>query len=237
MDDYHTECSASGTTNIDCQELKARFADWQKLNLTEMQAFAEQAMGFLGSSNGILAVINDTRTIAGAQGATLSIFGGQYHLGRILVNERYCSTFTDSDMQFIVAHECAHIRQNHLITSIAWALIEQWLKGERNENYSLVEGIKAAYAIFSQERLPPNALSLRDQEYEADEIAVRLTGDLNGAVECLRNLVGNNLDQLSHKWELFGNVVPAMTMRERIAHLQSRFPFGITMPSPFNIKS
>jgi Zn-dependent protease with chaperone function len=118
-----------------------------------------------------------------------------------------------------------------LITTIGWALIEQWLKGEKNENYTLIEGIKLAFGLFSQHRLPPNAVALRDQEYEADEMAVRVTGDLNGAVECLRNLVGNDLDKQSHIWELFGTVVPVMTMRERIATLQGRFPFGVVLPS------
>jgi len=192
-------------------------------------------MSALGSSGGLLVVVSDKRTVAGAQGIIIN-FNGPHHIGRILVNEEYCSNFTDSDMRFILAHECSHIYLNHIISTLFWQLFEQWLKGENNEYYLAVEGLKAAFKIFSGEKLPPNAVTLRNQEYDADESAVNLTGDLNSAVECLKRLVGYDLNRQSHGWELFGNVVPAMTMEERIAELQRRFTGRSLRYSPFQIR-
>ena len=76
---------------------------------------------------------------------------------------------------------------------------------------------------MSKSNLPPNAVTLRDQEYEADELATKEIGDLNVAISCLKRLVGNDLKQPSHTWELFDNEVPAMTMEQRIEELKRRF--------------
>jgi hypothetical protein len=86
---------------------------------------------------------------------------------------------------------------------------------------------KAILALLSPDRLPPNAISLRDNQYEADEIAVRfVTGDLNAAISCLRKLSGGKPNAPSHNWELWGIQLPAMTLQERIAELRSRTTAG-----------
>ena len=73
--------------------------------------------------------------------------------------------------------------------------------------------------------MPPNAETLRNQEYEADRVAVSITGDLTSATTCLSKLVGNNMNAPSHIWELFDKAVPAMTMGERIEVLRMNGQF------------
>lgn len=143
--------------------------------------------------------------------------------GIIQVNNAYLSKrkFTDSEIYFILAHECSHIYNNHVISTLFWNLLEKYLKGEKNENYFIIELVKAALALQSKNRLPPNAETLRDQEYEADKIAVlTITHDLDSAISCLTKLVDGNLDLSSHIWELFDKARPAITMRERIEVLR-----------------
>jgi hypothetical protein len=189
-----------------------------------MQAYADKIMRQLGSTGGLLLVVDDKRTIAGTIGCQVNFGESSYHVGVILVNVDYCNAnLTDRDMRFVLAHECSHIFKSHYISMLFWNLLEKYLKGERNENYELIEWIKLGYRLLSRDRLPPNAVSLRDQEYEADESAVNLTQDLNGAIDCLKKLVGYDLSKQSHGWELFDSIVPAMTMGERIAELERRF--------------
>ncbi len=109
---------------------------------------------------------------------------------------------------------------NHAISKLFWSLLEQYLKGENNENEVIVELVKFLFTLTDR-GLPPNAETLREQEYEADKLAVlELTHDLGNAIACLTKLCNGDLDSPSHNWELFGNEVPAMTMRQRIATLQ-----------------
>jgi Luciferase-like monooxygenase len=78
-----------------------------------------------------------------------------------------------------------------------------------------------ALALGSRDYLPPNASSLRNNEYEADAIGVSITRDLRSAISCLRRLSGNNLDAPLHQWELFDSPIPAMALGEKIHQLKS----------------
>ena len=94
-------------------------------------------------------------------------------------------------------------------------------KGPKQENKVIVEIIKGALALISPDRLSPPAISLRDNEYEADNIAVRMTGDIQSAISSLTKLSGDgNLNNSSHTWELFDIEIPAMTLKQRIAQLR-----------------
>ncbi|PWU79263.1 MAG: hypothetical protein DLM72_18290 [Candidatus Nitrosopolaris wilkensis] len=89
--------------------------------------------------------------------------------------------------------------------------------------------IKIFLALNSKDRLPPNAIILRNNEYKADEIAVaKVTHDLRSAISCLTKLSGNKLKKASHTWELFDRNFPAMTVQQRIQELRTRAnAFGI----------
>jgi Zn-dependent protease with chaperone function len=191
-----------------------------------MQYFVNQALTQLGCRNLSVLVVSTPYPVARAAGVNL----GQLHsllpiTGTISIDRSYLHNygFIDNEVKFILAHEVAHIFKNHLVGTVFWYLIEQLAKGARNENYYSVEFAKIIFMLTSPDSLPPNALLLRDQEYEADEIAVRyITGNLNGAIACLTKLSGGNLNGPSHTWELVGFNVPAMTLQERIDQLHRR---------------
>ena len=197
--------------------------------ISPFQSLVDEILIKLGAKASLVFVQSTTQTVASALGLKLDISVPLVDLrppavvGLVYVNDKYLNNgFTDSEIQFILAHECAHIFNNHLISRLFWNVLEKVAKGEKNENYDMVELIKALLALTSTQHLPPNAITLRNQEYEADEIAVRLTGDLESAMSCLKKLVGNNMDNPSHAWELFDTAVPAMNMGQRIDELRRR---------------
>ena len=201
------------------------------MNLTQMHDFAQQTIYNMGAQT-VLVSLRPTRdTIAATVGIKIENIPAILGLnspgvgGIIFVNEKILKKFTDSEIQFIIAHECVHIFHNHAIASMFWNLLEDAIKGDNNENYDFVEFIKLFLALSSQSKLPPNAETLRNQEYEADREAVNITGNLMSALSCLTKLAGNNMNAPSHTWELFNNTVPAMTMGERISTLRSGVQF------------
>lgn len=199
------------------------------MNLQQMQNEASQMLYRVGAQHAFIIVQPTRKTIAGTIGITFyeSILGFSPPAcgGLIQVNDKILSKFPDNEIRFILAHECAHIFNNHTIATGFWHLLEKAVKGDNNENYQAVEFIKLILALGSKSNLPPNAETLRTQEYEADRIAVNITGDLNSAISCLTKLAGNDMNAPSHTWELFGSAVPAMTMGERINSLRSGLAF------------
>lgn len=200
------------------------------MNIQQMKNEASQILYRMGAQNVFVYLISSKKTVASTIGLTLhqSFLGFNPPIvgGIIYVNDKILSkNFTDNEIRFILAHECAHIFNNHVIASTFWNFLEKSVKGEYNENYEAVEFIKLILTLGSKNKLPPNAVTLRNQEYEADRIAVNITGDLNSAISCLIKLVGNNMSLPSHTWELFGTVVPVMTMGERINVLRSGIVF------------
>lgn len=193
-----------------------------------MQSVVNQIFAALGAQRQIVVVQPTKSTIAGATGLRADVnlpffdLQGTVVAGIIHVNDSYLKNFTDEEVRFILAHECAHIFNNHAITTVLWKIIEQATKGEKNENYLAVEIIKILLALNSPDSLPPNAKTLKEQEYEADAIAVQVTGDLQSAISCLSKLAGNDMSRPSHTWELFGMHLPAMTLRARIEELRRR---------------
>jgi len=196
------------------------------MNIQEMQNLANQFLYKLGATTVIIYVKPTRKTIAAAVGIKINEailgFTPPATGGFIYVNDKLLNKgFTDSEISFILAHECTHIFHNHVITTAFWNVLEQAVKGESNEHYVLVEFLKLTLAMSSKSKLPPNAETLRNQEYEADRIGVNITGDLASAISCLSKLAGNDMNTPSHTWELFGKAVPAMRMGERIATLRA----------------
>ncbi len=194
-----------------------------------MQNQANLILYQLGAKTVFVYVLPTKKIVAAAVGArvqntTFLGFESPISGGLIYANEQFLNkSFTDSEIQFILAHECVHIYYNHAITSYVWNLIEQMLKGENNEHYEAIELIKFIFALTSKSRLPPNAETLRNQEYEADRIAVNITESLGSAISCLTKLADGKMQSPSHTWELFDKAVPAMTMGERINTLRTAF--------------
>ena len=194
-----------------------------------MQYFVNQVLIGLGCRNSFVTVVSTPYPVARAAGFNFGQVNSLLPItGTVSIHHPSLHNygFTDNEIKFILAHEVAHIFNNHLVGTLFWYLIEQLAKGARNENYYHVELVKIVFRITSPDSLPPNVLLLRDQEYEADAFAVRyITRDLPAATSCLRKLSGGNLNRSSHEWELIGFNLPAMTFRERIDELHRRIAY------------
>jgi len=181
------------------------------MKIKEMEMIVSTIFSSWGIKTNLVFVRTSKRTIAGAIGLQLrdnttlsgldivTLLGFQYPVvgGSIEIDEKYIEKkkFTEFEIRFILAHECAHIYMNHIVATTFWYLLEQILKGENNENYLLIELIKLILALTSKSKLPPNAEKLKEQEFEADKIAVlSFTHDLDSAISCLTRLVDGKLE-------------------------------------------
>ena len=146
--------------------------------------------------------------------------------GIVLINFDYLyqQQFTEKEIQFILAHEIAHIYKNHSLNTLMWNIIERILKNLNYNSPIIVETFKGFLALLSPNNLPPNAEDLKNNEYEADLIALNyITGDLRSAISCLQKLSNGDLNSPSHTWELFNLDLPAMTLKQRIEVLKERY--------------
>jgi Zn-dependent protease with chaperone function len=66
-------------------------------------------------------------------------------------------------------------------------------------------------------------VTLRDNEYMADESALRITNDIKSARSSLMKICNGNLDSASHFFDLAGKHLPAMTLRARLEEMQRRY--------------
>jgi Zn-dependent protease with chaperone function len=169
-------------------------------------------------------VVGNKSLLAAARGVNLS----NYPIGEVLVN----ASITDSqtppclskdELNFVLAHEVVHIFYNHLPISFlanlpgtaldALAALDEdavWLK-------LLVEFVKVIPTFFGG--LPPEASLTKDQELQADVLAICLRGNRTAGVGALKKLVNYNLNEPSHQWETLGVKLPVMTMNERLMEI------------------
>ena len=171
-------------------------------------------------------VINTkTSLIAGAFGINSTIWPINTK-GIILINldELDQRQFTEKEIQFIIAHETAHIYKNHSLNTLMWNIIERLLVNLDYNSPLIVETFKGFLSLLSPNNLPPNAEDLKNNEYEADLIALNyVTGDLRSAISCLQKLSNSDPNSPSHTWELFNLNLPAMTLKQRIEVLKERY--------------
>ena len=172
-------------------------------------------------------IVIDTKTslIAGAFGINSTLWPINTK-GIVLINFDYLyqQQFTEKEIQFILAHEIAHIYKNHSLNTLMWNIIERILKNLNYNSPIIVETFKGFLALLSPNNLPPNAEDLKNNEYEADLIALNyITGDLRSAISCLQKLSNGDLNSPSHTWELFNLDLPAMTLKQRIEVLKERY--------------
>ena len=172
-------------------------------------------------------IVIDTKSslIAGAFGINSTIWPVNTK-GIVLINLDYLNQqqFKEKEIQFILAHEIAHIYKNHSVNTLMWNIIERILKNVDYNGPIIVETFKGFLALLSPNNLPSNAEDLKNNEYEADLIALNyVTGDLRNAISCLQKLSNDDLNSPSHIWELFNLNLPAMTLKQRIEVLKERY--------------
>jgi Zn-dependent protease with chaperone function len=64
---------------------------------------------------------------------------------------------------------------------------------------------------------------IRTSEFEADNFAVRYTGDLVTAENVLKKITNGNIDVPSHFFEYGDKKIPALTVEERIENIKKAF--------------
>jgi len=141
-------------------------------------------------------------------------------VGQILVSDSLIRKLSENELKFVLAHEVVHIDQSHLPVKILLELPKKIIDelGKISPlafHFSILwDIIKLVFRFFGG--LPPEAAITKQQELQADIWAIYLTRDKTAAINCLKKLVNNDLDEPSHLWEVFNVKLPIMTMRERI---------------------
>lgn len=113
------------------------------MNLEQMRYSINQIFANFGSQSVFVGLQPTQQTIAGAVGLRLNIDSQLLQLynpvvGMIVINEIYLKTFPDAETYFILAHECAHISRNHILSRAFWNLTKIILKGPNDKNRSIV---------------------------------------------------------------------------------------------------
>lgn len=159
--------------------------------------------------------------LASARGIRL----GTWAFGKICINRRLTEELTDDELRFILAHEAVHINHRHLVATAAFEVGKEVLERLGREK-PLAAGLNLGVDLYRawnavQGELPLSAEITRYQEIEADALGILLTRDRRVALRCLRKLVGDDLLQPSHEWEVFDVPQPVMTMEERIDYIEN----------------
>lgn len=197
------------------------------LNIKSCQDFVNWILTnrLLINNHNVIVINTKTSLIAAAFGINSTIWPINTK-GIILINldELYQRQFTEKEIQFVIAHETAHIYKNHSLNTLMWNIIERLLVNLDYNSPLIVETFKGFLSLLSPNNLPPNAEDLKNNEYEADLIALNyVTGDLRNAISCLQKLSNGDLNSPSHTWELFNLNLPAMTLKQRIEVLKERY--------------
>lgn len=197
------------------------------LNIKSCQDFVNWILTnrLLINNHNVIVINTKTSLIAAAFGINSTIWPINTK-GIILINldELYQRQFTEKEIQFIIAHETAHIYKNHSLNTLMWNIIERLLVNLDYNSPLIVETFKGFLTLLSPNNLPPNAEDLKNNEYEADLIALNyVTGDLRNAISGLQKLSNGDQNSPSHTWELFNLDLPAMTLKHRIDILKERY--------------
>jgi len=197
------------------------------LNIKSCQDFVNWILTnrLLINNHNVIVINTKTSLIAAAFGINSTIWPINTK-GIILINldELNQRQFTEKEVQFIIAHETAHIYKNHSLNTLMWNIIERLLVNLDYNSPLIVETFKGFLSLLSPNNLPPNAEDLKNNEYEADLIALNyVTGDLRNAISCLQKLSNGDQNSPSHTWELFNLDLPAMTLKHRIDILKERY--------------
>lgn len=207
------------------------------MKIDKLQQVANEILLRLGVTNILVRVVPlGYNTIAAAAGVTFNLkpaVDNVTAIGVIHIQLDYLGYFSNQEWGFIIAHECFHIFHNHIVDTLFWNLLEGILKGPKNQYAGIVELVKMLFAIFSSERLPPNAVTLRNNEYTADATALKITNDIKAAKSSLLRLCNGNLNSASHLFDLAGRKFPAMTLEARINEMERRYQAYLRLTRKF----
>lgn len=149
--------------------------------------------------------------------------------GKICIDVGLLMKLSEDELRFVLGHEVYHIDQNDLLKTVLFNLPKNLIDEIAKTNITaksisiFVDSIN--YWNYLHGGLPPLIKMAKEQEINADIWAILSTGNKTAAINCLKKLVNNDLNQWSHKWEVFKaldlNVeLPVMTMQQRINNIQ-----------------
>lgn len=168
-------------------------------------------------------ITTEDGVLATAQGVTFLTIS----FGKIKISWKLLDLLTDAEIEFVLAHEAAHIYLNHLVGTgsftVARVLAEDAARSDPNVRVLLTVWDVVKLLIFKGGNLPPFAALTKEQELDADAWAVFLTGNKAAAHSALLKLAGNNPGVPSHTWEVLDATLPVMTIKERLSALDIRF--------------
>lgn len=166
--------------------------------------------------------------VAGARGLVLKDFPilGNTAIGEIFFNTKWLDRLTQSELEYVISHEVAHIYFNHIFTTAT----VQFIKTKINELAKDSDIVKLVWIlkqsldlwIFLMQRQIPFEVTLhKEQEIAADALAIHLTHNKAAATSFFKRYVNNDLTKPSHIWETLGIQLPVMTLQERINEINN----------------
>ena len=165
--------------------------------------------------------LEEDSILASAVGVTVL----SYPFGKIRVARKLLELLTDAEIEFVLAHEVAHIHLNHVVSTASFAVARELANevAKHDAQWKTIIKLWDSFMLlrYGKGTLPPSAVVTKKQELDADTWAVFLTGNKLTACSALLKLVGNNPNAPSHTWEVFDKPLPVMTIRERMAALKS----------------
>ena len=198
------------------------------LDINILQNYVNNIFKHLGATSSNVTIIPTIYLSTSTIGLNPNIIGLPVK-GTIYVNLNELAQFNETELLFILGHECIHIYNNHIWARTGWTILEEFFNGLDTKKIGTLDVIKTLYSLIndlvSNNFLTPRESTIRDQEYEADELSVKLIigqNNLQIAINCLHKLVNHNLNISSHEWKLFSTPIPIMTMGQRIKELQNR---------------
>ena len=198
------------------------------LDINILQNYVNNIFKHLGATSSNVTIIPTIYLSTSTIGLNPNIIGLPVK-GTIYVNLNELAQFNETELLFILGHECIHICNNHIWARTGWTILEEFFNGLDTKKIGTLDVIKTLYSLInglvSNNFLTPREATIRDQEYEADELSVKLIigqNNLQTAINCLNKLVNHNLNISSHEWKLFSTPIPIMTMGQRIKELQNR---------------
>ena len=151
-------------------------------------------------------------------------------LGLIAAEKEFLSNFDMGETEFILAHETAHIIKNHSVIALILEILGKEIKKMVKKNTQHYEAIEFLWNLIFilTKGTTFNGLVIKNQEKEADLLAVQLTNDRPKAISALEKLArlyaNGNLDAPSHVTFIENGAIPAITFRERIQTINAYFP-------------
>ena len=190
-----------------------------------LQGFVKRLFARLGCKLSIVAVEISTedKILAGAQGVNFLI-----PFGKIKISRKLLDLLSNTEIEWVLAHEVAHIYLNHLVGTVSFAVARALAEDEarKDTNFKMLLRVWDCFKLltFVGGTLPPSAALIKDQELDADALAVFLTRNKASARSALLKLTGNKPGVASHTWEVLSMPLPVMTIRERLSALHIRSP-------------